>query len=96
MAAELSYEDEQLQVIIMNEIMKHKEESLKTLKTFQDSEYETGLREDIIRETAMKETAMKETAMKETAMKETAMKEIIVEEVSLEEMRRVRLLRFSK
>ena len=91
MAAELSYEDEQLQVIIMNEIMKHKEESLKTLKTFQDSEYETGLREDIIRETAMKETAMKETAMKETAMKE-----IIVEEVSLEEMRRVRLLRFSK
>ena len=81
MAAELSYEDEQLQVIIMNEIMKHKEESLKTLKTFQDSEYETGLREDIIRETAMKETAMKE---------------IIVEEVSLEEMRRVRLLRFSK
>jgi hypothetical protein len=91
MTAELSYEDEQLQVIIMNEIMKHKEESLKTLKTFQDSEYETGLREDIIRETAMKETAMKETAMKETAMKE-----IIVEEVSLEEMRRVRLLRFSK
>jgi len=81
MAAELSYEDEQLQVIIMNEIMKHKEESLKTLKTFQDSEYETGLREDMIRETAMKETAMKE---------------IIVEEVSLEEMRRVRLLRFSK
>jgi hypothetical protein len=96
MAAELSYEDEQLQVIIMNEIMKHKEESLKTLKTFQDSEYETGLREDIIRETAMKETAMKETAMRETAMRETAMKEIIVEEVSLEEMRRVRLLRFSK
>ena len=91
MAAELSYEDEQLQVIIMNEIMKHKEESLKTLKTFQDSEYETGLREDMIRETAMRETAMKETAMKETAMKE-----IIVEEVSLEEMRRVRLLRFSK
>jgi hypothetical protein len=91
MTAELSYEDEQLQVIIMNEIMKHKEESLKTLKTFQDSEYETGLREDIIRETAMKETAMRETAMRETAMKE-----IIVEEVSLEEMRRVRLLRFSK
>tara|TARA_R110002072_G_scaffold105943_2_gene231324 strand:- start:1124 stop:1384 length:261 start_codon:yes stop_codon:yes gene_type:complete len=86
MAAELSYEDEQLQVIIMNEIMKHKEESLKTLKTFQDSEYETGLREDMIRETAMKETAMRETAMRE----------IIVEEVSLEEMRRVRLLRFSK
>ena len=96
MAAELSYEDEQLQVIIMNEIMKHKEESLKTLKTFQDSEYETGLREDMIRETAMKETAMKETAMRETAMRETAMREIIVEEVSLEEMRRVRLLRFSK
>ncbi len=91
MAAELSYEDEQLQVIIMNEIMKHKEESLKTLKTFQDSEYETGLREDMIRETAMKETAMRETAMRETAMRE-----IIVEEVSLEEMRRVRLLRFSK
>ena len=86
MAAELSYEDEQLQVIIMNEIMKHKEESLKTLKTFQDSEYETGLREDMIRETALKETAMRETAMRE----------IIVEEVSLEEMRRVRLLRFSK
>ena len=65
MAAELSYEDEQLQVIIMNEIMKHKEESLKTLKTFQDSEYETGLKEDIIRETAMKEIIVEEVSLEE-------------------------------
>jgi len=65
MEAELSYEDEQLQVIIMNEAMKHKKESLKTLKTFQDSEYETGLRKDIIRETPMKEIIVEEVSLEE-------------------------------
>ena len=83
------YEDEQLQIIIMNEI---KEKSLKeaqllkdrslqeerTLRELQDIEYQESLEIDLTK-----------------LNKELNLKEDLNEEISLEEMREIRLQRFS-
>jgi len=85
----LSYEEEQLQIIIMNEI---KEKSLKeaqllkdrslqeerTLRELQDIEYQESLEIDLTK-----------------LNKELNLKEDLNEEISLEEMRQIRLQRFS-
>tara|TARA_B110000914_G_scaffold202251_1_gene195056 strand:+ start:42 stop:314 length:273 start_codon:yes stop_codon:yes gene_type:complete len=85
----LSYEEEQLQIIIMNEI---KEKSLKeaqllkdrslqeerTLRQLQDIEYQESLEIDLTK-----------------LNKEFNLKEDLNEEISLEEMRQIRLQRFS-
>ena len=85
----LSYEEEQLQIIIMNEI---KEKSLKeaqllkdrslqeerTLRQLQDIEYQESLEIDLTK-----------------LNKELNLKEDLNEEISLKEMRQIRLQRFS-
>jgi hypothetical protein len=85
----LSYEEEQLQIIIMNEI---KEKSLKeaqllkdrslqeerTLRQLQDIEYQESLEIDLTK-----------------LDKELNLNEDLNEEISLEEMRQIRLQRFS-
>jgi len=85
----LSYEEEQLQIIIMNEI---KEKSFKeaqllkdislqeerTLRELQDIEYQESLEIDLTK-----------------LNKELNLKEDLNEEISLEEMREIRLQRFS-
>ena len=85
----LSYEEEQLQIIIMNEI---KEKSLReaqllkdrslqeerTLRQLQDIEYQESLEIDLTK-----------------LNKEFNLKEDLNEEISLEEMRQIRLQRFS-
>ena len=85
----LSYEEEQLQIIIMNEI---KEKSLKeaqllkdrslqeerSLRELQDIEYQESLEIDLTK-----------------LDKELNLNEDLNEEISLEEMRQIRLQRFS-
>mgnify|MGYP003686930217 FL=1 len=85
----LSYEEEQLQIIIMNEI---KEKSLKEaqllkdrslqeerrLRELQDIEYQESLEIDLTK-----------------LNKELNLKEDLNEEISLKEMRKIRLQRFS-
>ena len=85
----LSYEEEQLQIIIMNEI---KEKSLKEaqllkdrslqeerrLRELQDIEYQESLEIDLTK-----------------LNKELNLKEDLNEEISLKEMRQIRLQRFS-
>jgi len=85
----LSYEEEQLQIIIMNEIKEKsfkeaqllKDRSLqeeRTLRELQDIEYQESLEIDLTK-----------------LNKELNLKEDLNEEISLEEMREIRLQRFS-
>ena len=85
----LSYEEEQLQIIIMNEI---KEKSLKEAQLLKDRslQEERSLRE--LQDIEYQESL--EIDLKKLNLKED-LKEDLNEEISLEEMRQIRLQRFS-
>lgn len=60
MNPELSYEDEQLQIIIMREMNDKKIREERELKMVQDKEYEDGLREEQKRKGVFEEVTLEE------------------------------------
>ena len=60
MNPELSYEDEQLQIIIMREMNDKKIREERELKMLQDKEYEDGLREEQKRKGVFEEVTLEE------------------------------------
>ena len=60
MNPELSYEDEQLQIIIMREMNDKKIREERELKMVQDKEYEDGIREEQKRKGVFEEVTLEE------------------------------------
>jgi hypothetical protein len=82
MGEELSYEEEQIQLLLLEEIEKKKIDEERKLKIQQDKEYLKSLEIDENKEIKNLEAI--------------ANKEIVIEEIAIEEMRKIRLVRFSK
>ena len=82
----LSYEDEQLQIIIMNEIKERSLQEARRLRELQDIEYQESLDFDLSKDLDLNKDKDKE----DLDLDEDE------EEISLEEMREIRLQRFSK
>ena len=80
---ELSYEEEQLQLILFNEMKEKKLEEDRAFKEAQTKEYLDALKIDEEKDLKDKEEVKEEVKDKVTD-----------DEVSVEEMRRIRLLRF--
>ena len=90
---ELSYEEEQLQLILFNEMKEKKLEEDRAFKEAQTKEYLDALKID---EEKDKKDKNEEMVLKDKVkgLKDRVKVEIKVDEVSVEEMRRIRLLRF--
>ena len=84
MDCELSYEEEQLQKILMNEINIQKRLEERELKIKQDKEYEDSLLEDLLQNRVNDNETKRKIS------------ENITDIISVEEMRRIRILRFEK
>lgn len=84
MDCELSYEEEQLQQILMNEINIQKTLEERELKIKQDKEYEDSLLEDLVQNRVNDNETKRKIS------------ENITDIISVEEMRRIRILRFEK
>ena len=82
MGEELSYEEEQIQLLLLGEIEKKKIDEERKLKIQQDEEYQKSLEIDENKEIK--------------TFEEIIIKEIEIEEIAIEEMRKIRLVRFSK
>jgi hypothetical protein len=98
---ELSYEEEQLQLILFNEMKEKKLEEDRAFKEAQTKEYLEALKID--EEKDLKELKDKDKVKAEVKDKKKDLKdkvkgeindEVNDDEVSVEEMRRIRLLRF--
>jgi hypothetical protein len=98
---ELSYEEEQLQLILFNEMKEKKLEEERAFKEAQTKEYLEALKID--EEKDLKELKDKDKVKAEVKDKKKDLKdkvkgeindEVNDDEVSVEEMRRIRLLRF--
>ena len=87
MGEELSYEEEQIQLLLLEEIEKKKIDEERKLKIQQDEEYQKSLEIDENKEIK---------TFEEIIIKEIAIEEIEIEEIAIEEMRKIRLVRFSK
>ena len=92
---ELSYEEEQLQLILINEMKEKKLEEDRAFKEAQTKEYLDALKIDEEKNLKDKEEEMvlkeKVKGLKDRVKEED---KVTVDEVSVEEMRRIRLLRF--
>jgi len=92
---ELSYEEEQLQLILFNEMKEKKLEEDRAFKEAQTKEYLDALKID---EEKDKKDKNEEMVLKDKVkgLKDRVKEEdkVTVDEVSVEEMRRIRLLRF--
>ena len=92
---ELSYEEEQLQLILFNEMKEKKLEEDRAFKEAQTKEYLDALKIDEEKNLKDKEEEMvlkeKVKGLKDRVKEED---KVTVDEVSVEEMRRIRLLRF--
>ena len=90
---ELSYEEEQLQLILINEMKEKKLQVERAFKEAQTKEYLDALKID---EEKNKEEVKGEVKDKVKGLKDRVKEEdkVTVDEVSVEEMRRIRLLRF--
>ena len=84
---ELTYEEEQLQMFLIQEAKRKQIADQRELREQQDREYNESLKQETDKETKEHEIIQAEPT------RETAAEQF--EEPSLEEMRRVRLLRFS-
>jgi hypothetical protein len=82
---ELSYEEEQLQLILFNEMKEKKLEEERAFKEAQTKEYLDALKIDEGKELKDKEEVKDKVKDKD---------KVTDDEVSVEEMRRIRLLRF--
>jgi hypothetical protein len=87
---ELSYEEEQLQLILFNEMKEKKLEEERAFKEAQTKEYLDALKIDEGKELKDKE----EVKDKVKDLKDKDKDKVTDDEVSVEEMRRIRLLRF--
>jgi hypothetical protein len=87
---ELSYEEEQLQLILFNEMKEKKLEEERAFKEAQTKEYLDALKIDEGKELKDKE----EVKDKVKGLKDKDKDKVTDDEVSVEEMRRIRLLRF--
>jgi hypothetical protein len=89
---ELSYEEEQLQLILFNEMKEKKLEEDRAFKEAQTKEYLDALKIDEEKDLKDKE----EVKDKVKGLKDKVKEEdkVTDDEVSVEEMRRIRLLRF--
>jgi hypothetical protein len=83
---ELSYEEEQLQRILINEIEEKKLQVERAFKEEQTNEYLAALKMDEENQTKEEKVTVEDKVLMKT--------EIKVDEVSVEEMRQIRLLRF--
>jgi hypothetical protein len=88
---ELSYEEEQLQLILFNEMKEKKLEEERAFKEAQTKEYLDALKIDEGKELKDKEEEVKD---KVKDLKDKDKDKVTDDEVSVEEMRRIRLLRF--
>ena len=96
---ELSYEEEQLQLILFNEMKEKKREEDRAFKEAQTKEYLDALKIDEEKELKDKDKVKEEVKDKVKDLKDRVkdLKEenkVTDDEVSVEEMRRIRLLRF--
>jgi len=97
---ELSYEEEQLQLILFNEMKEKKLEEDRAFKEAQTKEYLDALKVDEEKELKDKEEEMVEVKeevkdkVKDLKDKVKTENKVTDDEVSVEEMRRIRLLRF--
>ena len=98
---ELSYEEEQLQLILFNEMKEKKLEEDRAFKEAQTKEYLDALKIDEEKELKDKDKVKEEVKDKVKDLKDRVkdLKEkdkdkVTDDEVSVEEMRRIRLLRF--
>ena len=97
---ELSYEEEQLQLILFNEMKEKKLEEERAFKEAQTKEYLDALKIDEEKELKDKEEVKEEEMvevkdkLKDLKDKVKADDKVTDDEVSVEEMRRIRLLRF--
>ena len=89
---ELSYEEEQLQLILFNEMKEKKLEEERAFKEAQTKEYLDALKIDEGKELKDKEEV--KDKVKDLKDKEEVKDKVTDDEVSVEEMRRIRLLRF--
>jgi len=83
---ELSYEEEQLQLILINEIEEKKLQVERAFKEEQTNEYLAALKIDEENQKKEEKVTIEDKVLMKT--------EIKVDEVSVEEMRQIRLLRF--
>jgi len=81
----LSYEEQQMQLILMNEVKKRSLQVERQVRERQDIEYQESLLKDM----------EKESLAKEISIEKASTKEISIEEISIEEMRQIRLKRFA-
>jgi hypothetical protein len=93
---ELSYEEEQLQLILFNEMKEKKLEEDRAFKEAQTKEYLDALKIDEEKDLKDKEEVKEEVKDKVKGLKDKVKEEdkVTDDEVSVEEMRRIRLLRF--
>jgi hypothetical protein len=93
---ELSYEEEQLQLILFNEMKEKKLEEERAFKEAQTKEYLDALKIDEEKELKDKEEVKEEEMVEVKDLKDRVKEEnkVTDDEVSVEEMRRIRLLRF--
>ena len=95
---ELSYEEEQLQLILFNEMKEKKLEEDRAFKEAQTKEYLDALKIDEEKELKDKEEVKVKDEVKDKVkdLKDRVKEEnkVTDDEVSVEEMRRIRLLRF--
>ena len=89
---ELSYEEEQLQLILFNEMKEKKLEEERTFKEAQTKEYLDALKID--EEKELKDKDKDKVKDLKDKVKDKVKTEVTDDEVSVEEMRRIRLLRF--
>ena len=89
---ELSYEEEQLQLILFNEMKEKKLEEDRAFKEAQTKEYLDALKIDEEKNKKdLKDLKDKVKGLKDRVKEDD---KVTVDEVSVEEMRRIRLLRF--
>lgn len=89
---ELSYEEEQLQLILFNEMKEKKLEEDRAFKEAQTKEYLDALKID--EEKELKDKDKDKVKDLKDKVKDKVKTEVTDDEVSVEEMRRIRLLRF--
>jgi hypothetical protein len=91
---ELSYEEEQLQLILFNEMKEKKLEEDRAFKEAQTKEYLDALKIDEEKELKDKDKDKVKDLKDKVKDKVKANDKVTDDEVSVEEMRRIRLLRF--
>ena len=92
----LSYEEQQMQLILMKEVTdKLLREERQVKDKLLREERQIRERQDIEYQESLLKDMEKESLAKEALAKEISIEEISIEEISIEEMRQIRLKRFA-